>query len=109
MRPLYLCDIAESPARDGTFTATLRDCDIKTTGRDPEHDICRALIEAGLPDRPIQFYRNGTRSLRFASVHRTGLVRVEMGETFPYRERLRQEGMYLSDQVMNQALAQVGE
>ncbi len=27
----------------------------------------------------------------------------------PVVERLRQEGMYLSDQLMNQALAQVGE
>jgi predicted nucleic acid-binding protein len=27
----------------------------------------------------------------------------------PLVERLRQEGMYLSDQIVNQALAQVGE
>jgi hypothetical protein len=84
--------IEESAARDGTFRAVLREVSIEVVSRDPEHDLCRAVIRAGLADDPIQFWRSGVSSLTFHSVHRAAGQRIELGEKFPYRRVRRKEG-----------------
>jgi hypothetical protein len=87
----YAADIHESPNRDGTFVAVLREAAITTTGPDPEHDLCHAMVGARLPDGGIQFWRGTTPSLFYRSVHRTAGYRVKLGESFPYRLVRREE------------------
>jgi hypothetical protein len=87
----YDADIREAAERDGTFEACLRDSQIAIISRDPEHDLCFAMVKAGLPDGEIQFWRGATPSLRYRSVHRTAGYRIGLGEDFPYRRAKRSE------------------
>jgi hypothetical protein len=75
--------IEETQERNGTFRATLHETPLEIVSRDPEHDLCHAMVEAGLADGPIQFWRRETPSLIYRSVHRTASKRVELGEKFP--------------------------
>jgi hypothetical protein len=79
----YHADICE--AGEGTFAATLREPAISVTSRDPEHDLCHAIVKQCLTDGPIQFWRGTTPSLNDRSVHRAASYRIEMGDEFPYR------------------------
>ena len=88
----FHADIHEAPNRDGNFVAALRGAEITTAGRDPEHDLCHAMVAAGLPDGGIQFWRGSTPSLFYRSVHQAARLRIEIGETFPYRLVRRREG-----------------
>lgn len=88
---VYHADIAEHPARDGTFTGTLRGASITATGADPEHDLAFSMMAAGLPDGSIQFWRGPTPTLLFRSVHRTAGYRIKFGDSFPYRLVRRRE------------------
>lgn len=81
---MYNAEISETPKRDGTFSAVLREPSMNVVSRDPEHDLCAAMVDAGLTDGPIQFWRNATPTVRFKSVHRSAAYRIEMGERFPY-------------------------
>ena len=80
---MYNAEISEAPKRDGTFCAALRESSVNVVSRDPEHDLCAAMVDAGLPDGPIQFWRNAMPTLRFKSVHTAARYRISMGETFP--------------------------
>src|SRR3954470_22072719 len=73
----YNADIIETAARNGTLTATLRESPITATGPDPEHDLAFAMVQAGLQDGAIQFWRGSTPSLLYRSVHRTARYRVK--------------------------------
>jgi hypothetical protein len=85
-KPLYEADLAEAKRRNGTFTATLRgNPALIVTSPNAEHDLCDAMLNAGLPDGPIQFWRGDTPSLRFPSVHRAAGFRIELGDDCPYR------------------------
>lgn len=81
----YDADIAEAEARNGAFVAELRDAGVIVVTRDPEHDLCHAMVRAGLADGPIQFWRGATPSLRFKSVHRAAGLRIELGEHYPHQ------------------------
>lgn len=83
--------IEETKERDGTFRATLHEQPIEIVSRDPEHDLCHAIVNAGLADGPIQFWSGATPSLRYRSVHTTAAKRIELGEKFPYKRRPRRE------------------
>jgi hypothetical protein len=75
--------IVDLESRNGTFIATLRAPGLRVISRDPEHDLCFAIAEAGMADGSIQFWRSTTPSLRYASVHRTAQHRIELGESSP--------------------------
>ena len=79
---MYNASVSET-RRDGTFYALLREPSMNVVSRDPEHDLCAAMVDAGLPDGPSQFWRNETPTLRFKSVHTAARYRISMGETFP--------------------------
>jgi hypothetical protein len=85
-------DIVQTEARDGTFHAVVRELPLEVVSRDPEHDLCRAMVLAGLADGPIQFWRGQTPSLMYRSVHRTAGYRIELSDSFPFRRRERREG-----------------
>src|SRR5580765_1078678 len=84
-------DIEQTEARDGTFLAVLRQGLLEVVSRDPEHDLCHAMVQAGLADGPIQFYRVAIPTLMFRSVRRAAGKRIELGEKFPYKRRPRRE------------------
>ena len=88
----YDADIVETAARNGILRRRCGAAPITATGPDPEHDLCFAMVTAGLPDGEIQFWRGSTPSLLYRSVHRTAGYRVELGADFPYRLRKRREG-----------------
>ena len=83
---VYDADIVETERRNGTFIATLRGpTELRVISRDPEHDLCFAMAEAGLPEGSIQFWRSTTPSLRYASAHYAAQYRIELGQACPYR------------------------
>ena len=88
----YHADVREAETRDGMFEARFRDRSIIVVSREPEHDLCDAMIKARLPDGSIQFWRGEIQSISFKSVHRAAGVRFELGEKFPYRRVRRREG-----------------
>lgn len=84
-------DVEMREPRNGTFRATLRGhFEIQTRWTpDPEHDLCFAMVRAGLPDGEIQFWRGTTPALRFKSVHKAARYRVALGNGFPRRVKRR--------------------
>lgn len=76
----------------GTHEAVLRNHGIAVRSPDPEHDLCFAMVMAGLRDGAIQFCRGATPTLRFRSVHRAARCRAELGDRFPYRLVRRKVG-----------------
>jgi hypothetical protein len=87
----YSADI-QATERPGIFEARLRSSTIFVRGADPEHALCYAMTQVGLPDGEIQFWRGATPTLPFRSVHRTGEYRIELGDRFPYCRRKRRSG-----------------
>ena len=65
----YDADIFQTDRRDGTFEARLRGSALSVPGRDPEHDLCDAMLRAGFLDGEIQFWRGTIPTLRIRSVH----------------------------------------
>ncbi len=82
---MYNIDIDEAPEKDGHFLAALRGEAVSIHSRDPEHDICLAIAEAGLPDGAVQFWRDDCPTLWHPSAYRLGKLRIELGESFPRR------------------------
>jgi hypothetical protein len=82
---MYNADITETPKRDGTFVAVLRQDALSVTSRDPEHDLCATMVDAGMPDGPIQFWRRETPSLHFKSTHTAARYRITLGDQYPRR------------------------
>lgn len=76
-----LLDICE--AGSGMFEARLRESAVIVASGDPEHDLCHAMVKAGLPNGEIQFWRGATPSISFRSVRRAGGFRIGLGERFP--------------------------
>jgi hypothetical protein len=81
---MYHADIQRTD-RPGILAAILRGHAISVRSADPEHDLCHAMLRAGLPDAEIQFWRGAIPTLRFRSVHRAAQWRIELGDRFPYR------------------------
>jgi len=81
----YYASIRETESRRGTFVAEGHGLSIRS--RDPEHAFCRALVEAGISDGPIQFYHDGTPSLSFRSIHKAAKWTVDAHlNRRPFRE-----------------------
>ena len=80
---IYHAHIREHPKRDGRFVTSM--AGLVVVSSDPEHDLCHAMTQAGLPDGPIQFWRDWQRTLWHPSVHRMGRQRITLGESFPKR------------------------
>src|ERR1043165_7397946 len=50
--PNWNASIEETEERNGAFRATLHEVPLAVVSRDPEHDLCHAMVEAGLGDGP---------------------------------------------------------
>jgi hypothetical protein len=87
-KTMYQAVIIEAPERNGTFIASCPGFQIISV--DPEHDLCHAMAEAGVPDGPIQFYRDGMPTLSHPSVHRWGARQISMGKSYPWQTPKRQ-------------------
>jgi hypothetical protein len=81
----YHIEIRETRERDGTFDAwSCKPLLTINRTRDPEYDMAKALIDAGHPDGPCQFYRDYVPSTSFRSILRASGYKVSLGERFPY-------------------------
>jgi hypothetical protein len=90
---VYHADVAEAETRNGVFVAELRGFPlIKVKSPNAEYDLLAAMVAAGLPDGPIQFWVGCTPSLLFHSVHRAAGFRIELGENCPHRLVRRRSG-----------------
>jgi|ERR1700686_3158130 len=94
----YNALIVEHGARDGRFVASLVDASgLAVTSANAEHDLCFAMVRAGLLDGSIQFWWGSTPSIFFASVHRAAKWRHSLGEGFPYLVVKRKKGSWKAE------------
>jgi hypothetical protein len=88
----YNVEIREAASREGSFLAHCRETGLEVESRDPEHDACHALTTAGFPDGPVQFWRDGVRTLSHSSMVAMGKRRIELGRDFPHARPKRKDG-----------------
>lgn len=77
-------------AGHGRFLAVVDGTEIAVTSRDPEHAICRAMVEADLPDGPVEFIHgpSGMVAMRAKSAHAMAKWTVVADDKIGYRRRL---------------------
>lgn len=90
MTHAYNIEITE--ADGGHFHARCRETGTEIESANPEHDLCHALVKAEWGDRPVQFWTGGMRTLSHSSMFVMAGLRIELGETFPYRRAKRRPG-----------------
>lgn len=87
---MWNVDICEF-GRRGQFQAVCRETGQEIIDRDPEHTICHALHLAGCDDCPVQFWRNGQKSMTFRSLVWGARHRIQEGDRSGLRLVKRRE------------------